>query len=46
MRQRGTRIYPGLNVGLGSDDTLFATSDGVVKYGQSKGRRHVSILAD
>ncbi|MCH7668064.1 MAG: 50S ribosomal protein L27 [Acidobacteria bacterium] len=46
VRQRGTRIYPGLNVGLGSDDTLFATSDGVVKYGQSKGRRHVSILAD
>ncbi|VAV98412.1 LSU ribosomal protein L27p [hydrothermal vent metagenome] len=46
VRQRGTRIYPGLNVGKGSDDTLFAKAEGVVKYGQSKGRRHVSILVD
>lgn len=31
-RQRGTRIHPGLNVGLGGDDTLFAKVDGVVRY--------------
>ncbi|NLW69609.1 MAG: 50S ribosomal protein L27 [Eubacteriaceae bacterium] len=31
-RQRGTHIHPGLNVGKGGDDTLFATSDGIVKY--------------
>jgi|TARA_B100001750_G_scaffold154776_1_gene124213 large subunit ribosomal protein L27 len=32
VRQRGTRIYPGENVGIGRDFTLFATSDGVVKF--------------
>ncbi len=31
-RQRGTRIHPGLNVGIGSDDTLFAKVDGVLRY--------------
>ena len=31
-RQRGTRIHPGTNVGIGGDDTLFATIDGVVRY--------------
>ncbi|HLR40301.1 MAG TPA: 50S ribosomal protein L27, partial [Virgibacillus sp.] len=31
-RQRGTKIYPGENVGIGGDDTLFAKVDGVVKY--------------
>ncbi len=36
-RQRGTRIYPGTNVGIGSDDTLFAKVDGVVKF-ERKGR--------
>jgi large subunit ribosomal protein L27 len=36
-RQRGTRIYPGTNVGIGSDDTLYATVDGVVKF-ERKGR--------
>ena len=46
VRQRGTRIHPGDNVGRGGDDTLFAKTDGVVKYGQRKGRRHVSILVD
>ncbi len=38
-RQRGTKIHPGLNVGKGGDDTLFATIDGIVKferYGRSK----------
>ena len=36
-RQRGTKIYPGTNVGMGSDDTLFAKVDGVVKF-ERKGR--------
>lgn len=36
-RQRGTRIHPGLNVGKGGDDTLFATADGVLRY-ERKGR--------
>jgi len=38
VRQRGTRFFPGLNVGRGKDDTLFAKLDGVVKF-QDKGRR-------
>ncbi len=44
VRQRGTRIHAGDNVGRGSDDTLFAKIDGVVKYGSRKGRRLVSVL--
>jgi large subunit ribosomal protein L27 len=39
VRQRGTRFSPGVNVGIGSDDTLFAMSDGIVqfhKYGKAK----------
>jgi large subunit ribosomal protein L27 len=36
-RQRGTHIHPGLNVGLGKDDTLYATVDGIVRYTR-KGR--------
>jgi large subunit ribosomal protein L27 len=45
VRQRGTKIHPGVNVGLGKDDTLFALVDGVVKFGR-KGpkRKQVSIL--
>ncbi len=46
VRQRGTRIHPGINVGRGGDDTLFAKADGVVKYGSRKGRRHVSVLVE
>ena len=45
VRQRGTKIHPGLNVGRGGDDTLFAKTDGVVLYGTRKGRRQVSIVA-
>jgi len=44
VRQRGTRFHPGENVGRGSDDTLFATIDGTVKFGQRKGRKLVDIL--
>lgn len=38
VRQRGTRFRPGLNVGRGKDDTLFATSDGVVEF-RDRGRK-------
>ena len=46
VRQRGTKIYPGVNVGKGSDDTLFALQDGVVKF-ERKGRdkKQVSVYA-
>ncbi len=44
VRQRGTRIHPGENVGKGSDDTLFATATGTVKFGQRNGRKLVDIL--
>ncbi len=45
VRQRGTRIYPGLNVEIGSDDTLFATASGMVKFSR-KGRdkKQVSVI--
>lgn len=44
VRQRGTKIHPGNNVGIGGDDTLFATVDGVVKF-ERKGRdkKQVSV---
>ncbi|KRK91497.1 50S ribosomal protein L27 [Companilactobacillus futsaii JCM 17355] len=43
-RQRGTKIHPGANVGRGGDDTLFALTDGVVKYERlGKDRRKVSV---
>ena len=44
VRQRGTRIFPGKNVKLGGDDTLFATADGVVKFGKRRGRKLVDIV--
>ena len=44
VRQRGTRFHPGLNVGKGGDDTLFATTDGTVKFGSRNGRKLVDIL--
>jgi large subunit ribosomal protein L27 len=46
VRQRGTRIHPGENVGRGSDDTLFAMVPGVVKYHANHGRRLVSVLPE
>jgi len=46
VRQRGTKIHPGNNVGIGSDDTLFALIDGVVKYEpHRRTRRQVSVYA-
>ncbi len=44
VRQRGTRIYPGTNVGRGNDDTLFAKVDGVVKFERwGRDRKRVSV---
>lgn len=44
VRQRGTKIHPGLNVGRGGDDTLFATIDGVVKFERKgKDKKQVSV---
>jgi large subunit ribosomal protein L27 len=43
VRQRGTPFKPGLNVGRGSDDTLFAKIDGVVRFERRKGSRFVSV---
>ena len=45
VRQRGTRFHPGLNVGIGKDDTLFALAHGSVKFGERKGRKIVDVLA-
>ena len=44
VRQRGTRIHPGDNVGRGGDDTLYAKVDGTVAYGTKRGRRQVSVI--
>ena len=44
VRQRGTRIHPGDNVGRGGDDTLYAKVEGTVKYGTKRGRRQVSVV--
>lgn len=48
IRQRGTKVHPGVNVGCGKDYTLFAKADGVVKF-ETKGpknRQYVSIVTD
>ena len=44
VRQRGTRVYPGANVGLGKDHTLFALAEGRVRFHEGKlGRKYVSV---
>ena len=45
VRQRGTKFHPGYNVRRGGDDTLFATTDGVVKFGRRRGRKLVDIVS-
>ena len=46
VRQRGTHIHPGLNVGIGSDDTLFALVDGVVRFERvGRDKKQVSVYA-
>ena len=45
VRQRGTRIHPGVNVGLGKDDTLFAKATGIVKFHRyGKDRKRISVI--
>ena len=47
IRQRGTKVHPGENVGIGKDHTLFATSPGVIKFRQkSKGKMFVNVVSE
>ncbi|MCI6542792.1 MAG: 50S ribosomal protein L27 [Firmicutes bacterium] len=46
IRQRGTKVYPGNNVGLGKDYTLFALKDGKVKFSKSGSKKLVSIIEE
>lgn len=47
IRQRGTKVYPGANVGMGKDYTLFALIDGAVKFEvKGKGKKYVSVYAE
>lgn len=47
VRQRGTKFHPGLNVGKGKDDTLFATSDGFVAFEWARGaRKQISVYPE
>ncbi|NJN36784.1 MAG: 50S ribosomal protein L27 [Nitrospiraceae bacterium] len=46
IRQRGTRVYPGVNVGIGKDHTLYSLAEGVVRFHSGKlGRKYVSVDA-
>lgn len=44
VRQRGTRVHPGVNVGCGSDYTLFALVDGTVSFSDRRGRKQVGVV--
>ena len=44
VRQRGTKFHPGVGVGRGGDDTLFALSAGAVEFGTKRGRKTVNIV--
>ncbi len=44
VRQRGTRFYPGANVGIGRDHTLFALIDGTIEFSASSDRKRVSVV--
>jgi large subunit ribosomal protein L27 len=44
IRQRGTKFHPGVNVGRGKDDTLFALAPGAVEFGAKRGRKTVNIV--
>ncbi|MGH9280580.1 MAG: 50S ribosomal protein L27 [Acidimicrobiales bacterium] len=45
VRQRGTHFHPGLQVGRGGDDTLFALANGTVQFGRRRGRRVVDVVS-
>jgi large subunit ribosomal protein L27 len=44
VRQRGTKFHPGIGVGRGKDDTLFALAAGAVQFGEKRGRKTVNIV--
>ena len=44
LRQRGTKFYPGLNVGIGRDHTLFALVDGTVTFAMRRNKQHVDVV--
>jgi large subunit ribosomal protein L27 len=44
IRQRGTKVHPGQNVGMGKDHTLFALTTGLVKFENKKNRKYVSVI--
>lgn len=44
IRQRGTKFHPGMGVGIGSDDTLFALQDGVVQFSKRMGKSIVNVI--
>ncbi|WP_300009020.1 50S ribosomal protein L27 [Pseudonocardia sp.] len=44
IRQRGTKFHPGVNVGRGGDDTLFALAEGAVEFGYRRGRKVINIV--
>ncbi len=44
LRQRGTRFHPGINVGKGRDDTLFAKCKGILEFGSKLGKKIVSVM--
>jgi large subunit ribosomal protein L27 len=46
VRQRGTKFYPGLGVGIGKDDTLFALVPGRVQFSEKRNRKHVDVIAE
>ncbi|MCL4448705.1 MAG: 50S ribosomal protein L27 [Actinobacteria bacterium] len=46
VRQRGTKFYPGVGVGKGSDDTLFALESGLVRFATKRRRKLVEIVTD
>jgi len=45
IRQRGTKVHPGVNVRRGGDDTLYAITDGVVKFENKRGRQYISVYS-
>jgi len=47
LKQRGTKVHPGMNVGRANDDSLFATATGIVRFGRKgRNRKIVTIVAD
>jgi len=46
VRQRGTKFHPGDNVGMGKDFTIFATSEGFVKFDKKRGRQYINVYPE